>query len=132
MTKPKGNTKIQPKKENLEKTTTTIRHNFSPAEITEKAQLLGEAVQELRKIEDELSSIKSDYKKKLTERQANIQELSNHITQKYEMQLTPCFLRKDYKLKERQYLSHDSEVLKTEPLTADDYQLAIDEVGEKE
>lgn len=120
--------KDSPKKtEKLEKTTTMLRYNFTEAELKDKAQSLGEAVQKLVQIEDELSQIKSDYKKKLQEKQGEVNELSNHITTKYEMRNTPCFLHKNFKIKERQYLSHDGEFLKTEPLTSADYQLAIDE-----
>lgn len=127
MPKEKGNKELSKKPEKLEKTTTMLRYNFTEAELKDKAQSLGEAVQKLVQIEDELSQIKSDYKKKLQEKQSEVNELSNHITTKYEMRNTPCFLHKNFKLKERQYLSHDSEILKTEPLTTADYQLAIDE-----
>lgn len=117
--------------EKLEKTTTMLRYNFTEAELKDKAQSLGEAVQKLVSIEGELSQIKSDYKKKLQGKQAEVNELSNHITTKYEMRNTPCFLRKDFKLKERQYLDHEGVILKTEALTPADYQLAIDGVEEK-
>lgn len=103
MTKKSDKQKIS-KGDKLEKTTTMLRYNFTEAELKDKAQSLGEAVQKLAQIEDELNSIKSDYKKKLQEKSAEINELSNHITAKYEMRNTPCLLRKDFKLKERQYL----------------------------
>ena len=131
-TKSSKPTKAVPKTEKLEKTTTMLRYNFTEAELKDKAQSLGEAVQKLVQIEDELNSIKSDYKKKLQEKHAEINELSNHVTTKYEMRNTPCLLRKDFKLKERQYLDHDSVILKSEPLTQGDYQLAIDEADTKE
>lgn len=47
------------------------------------------------------------------------------------MRNTPCLLHKNFKMNERQYLSHDMEILKTEPLTAADRQLAIDAVSEE-
>lgn len=122
------NKSIKPSKEEkkLEKTTVMLRYNFTEAELKEKAQSLGEAVQKISQIEDELSSIKKDYGKQITQKQGEINELSNNITQKYEMRNTPCFLHKNFKMKERQYLDHDSTILKTEPLTSADYQLAID------
>lgn len=114
----------------LEKTTTTLRYNFTDLELRDKAQSLGEAVQKLAQIEEELGRIKSDYKTKLQEKHTEINELSNHITTKYEMRNTSCFLHKNFKMKERQYLDHDSTILKVEPLTTSDYQLAIDESEE--
>lgn len=114
------------KKKILEKTTVMLRYNFLESELREKAQSLGEAVQKMSQIEDEISSIKKDYAKQLTQKQGEINELSNNITQKYEMRNTPCFLHKNFKMKERQYLDHDSAILKTEPLTPQDYQLMID------
>lgn len=119
------------KEEKLEKTTTTLRYNFTEAELKDKAQSLGEGIQKLAQIEDELNSIKADYKKKLQEKHNEINELSTHITSKYEMRNTPCLLRKDFKLKERQYLDHEGIILKTEPLLASDYQLAIDNAEDK-
>lgn len=110
--KPSGKKSSKEKEEKLEKTTTTLRYNFTEAELRDKAQSLGEGIQKLSQIEDELNSIKADYKKKLQEKHNEVNELSNHITQKYEMRNTPCFLRKDFKLKERQYLDHDSVILK--------------------
>lgn len=124
-------TKKAPENKKLEKTTIMLRYNFTKEELQDKAQSLGEAVQKLVQIEEELSTIKSDYKKKLTEKQSQINELSNHITTKYEMRNTPCFLHKNFKAKERQYLTHDGELLKAEPLTVADMQLAID-VSEKD
>lgn len=110
----------------LEKTTVMIRYEFTRPELEEKAQLLGEAIKKVASLADELASIKKDYGKQLTEKQGQINELSDNITQKYEMRNTPCFLHKNFKMKERQYLNHDGELLKTEPLTTSDYQLAID------
>lgn len=111
----------------LEKTTVMLRHEFSEAELKDKAQSLGEAIQKVASIEEEFSTIKKDYTKQLTQKHAEISELSNNVTQKYEMRNLSCFLHKNFPMKERQYLDHDGTILKTEPLTPADYQLAIDE-----
>lgn len=129
MAEKKKNTKkesIKPEDRKMEKTTVMLRYNFTEAELKDKAQSLGEAVQKVVQIEEELSGIKKDYAKQLTQKHGEINELSNNITQKYEMRNTPCFLHKNFKTKERQYLEHDGTLLKTEPLTSADYQLAID------
>lgn len=125
--------KPKPSKEDrkLEKTTTMLRYEFSEPELKEKGQAMGEAVQKLAQIEDELGTIKKEYAKLLTQKHSEINELAHNITQKYEMRNTPCFLHKNFKIKERQYLDHDGTLLKVEPLTPADYQLAIDEAEEK-
>lgn len=112
----------------LLKTTTMLRYNFSKEELSDKAQLLAEATQKIASIEAELAQIKSDYKKQIQQKQSEISELSTHLTSKYEMRNIPCFLYKNFKMKERQYINHNSEILKIEPLTPGDHQLAIDEV----
>lgn len=125
---PKKDSKVNHnKQERLMRTTTMIRYNFSPKEIGEKAQQIGEALKDLEQIEEELAAIKSDYKEQIVKKNSQIKELSNHVTQKYEMRNMECYLRKDFKLKERQYVTHEGEVLKTEPLTPSDYQLEIEE-----
>lgn len=111
----------------LEKTTVMLRYEFTEDELKEKGQAMGEAIKKLASIEDELGTIKKEYAKLLTQKHAEVTELANNITQKYEMRNTPCFLHKNFKMKERQYLDHDSTILKTEPLTTADHQLAIDE-----
>lgn len=57
--------KKSPDNKKLEKTSTMLRYNFTEPELKDKAQSLGEAVKKVQSLEEELSSIKSDYKKKL-------------------------------------------------------------------
>lgn len=114
----------------LEKTTTMIRYEFNDAELRLKAQQLAEANKRLGTLSGELTTIKKDYTKKITETQCQIDELSDNVTQKYEMRNTPCYLHKNFDMKERQYLDHSGSILKTEPLTPVDYQLAIDQEEE--
>lgn len=116
----------------LEKTTIMLRHNFSEPELQEKAQSLGEAIQKMASIAEELASIKKDYGKQITSKQSEINKLSHNITQKYEMRNMPCFLYKNFSAKERQYMDHAGVILKTEPLTSSDYQLAIDASGDSD
>lgn len=123
----KGKSKEEEKK--LEKTTTMIRYEFNKLELEEKAQSLGEANKRLGTLASELATIKKDYTKRITETQCRVDELSDNVTQKYEMRNTQCFLYKNFKMKERQYLDADGIILKTEPLTPADFQLAIEEEG---
>lgn len=119
----------------LEKTSTELKHTFSQEELKGLANLLSETIQKKGTMEIEFKNIKNEYKTKLENLDSEIITTNEKYTQKYEMRDTPCYLHRNFSRGAREYLSalDKSDVLKEEPLTKEDHQLKmkLDESEEK-
>lgn len=119
----------------LEKTSTEIKHVFSKSEIDGLANLLSETLQKRGAVENEFKNVKNDFKTKLENLDSEIITANEKYTQKYEMRDTPCYLHRNFSSGMRQYLSalDKTDILKEEPLTKEDHQLKmrLDEGEEK-
>lgn len=119
----------------LEKTSTEIKHVFSKPEIDGLANLLSETIQKRGAVEAEFKNVKNDFKTKLDNLDSEIITTNEKYTQKYEMRNTPCYLHRNFSSGMRQYLSalDKTDILKEEPLTKEDHQLKmrLDEGEEK-
>lgn len=119
----------------LEKTSTEIKHVFSKSEIDGLANLLSETIQKKSTLESEFKKVKNDFKGRLETLESEITLTNEKYTQKYEMRDTPCYLHRNFSTGMRQYLSalDKTDILKEEPLTKEDHQLKmrLDEGEEK-
>lgn len=111
----------------LEKTSTELKHEFSKSELDGLANLLSETLQKRGTVENEFKNVKNEYKTKLEDLDSEIIITNEKYTQKYEIRDTPCYLHRNFSRGVREYLSalDKATVLKEEPLTKEDHQLKM-------
>lgn len=111
----------------LEKTSTELKHEFSRPELEGLANLLSETIQKRGAMENEFKNVKNEYKTKLENLDSEIITTNEKYTQKYEMRDTPCYLHRNFSRGVREYLSalDKTDILKEEPLTKEDHQLKM-------
>jgi hypothetical protein len=112
-------------KEKVEAKKVTVygKHNFNEEEKRQVAADLAEKVQESKRIEDEMVSMKSSFKSKLDVTEALINKLSVDYACGYEMRMLPCSVEFDTKKKEKKfYEAETGALIKTEPMTEEDLQ----------
>jgi len=110
----------------VKKVTVYGKHNFSEEEKRQVATELAEKVQEGKRIEDEMVSMKSSFKSKLDVTEATVNKLSVDYACGYEMRMIPCTVEFDMKKKEKRFYEVETTVLiKTEPMTEEDLQMEL-------
>lgn len=109
-----------------EETTVYARYTFSDDELAEIAHKSAMATQAIDRLNAERKAIMDDYKAKIAGQTALVHECSNHLIQGWEMRPFRVYLIRNFDEKKREYKDvHTDEVVKTESLTADDYQLDV-------
>lgn len=118
----------------LQKTSTELKHEFNEKELTELAKKLSQTLQKRAEVEGELKNMKNEYKTKLENLDSEITTTNEKYTQQYEMRDTPCYLFRNFGVGKRQYLSalDKTDILKEEPLTAEDHQLKMNMDSQEE
>lgn len=111
----------------LEKTSTELKHNFSEDELKGLANILSETIQKKSALENEFKNVKNEYKMKIENLDSEIITTNEKYTQKYEMRDTPCYLHRNFIRGMREYLSalDKTDILREEPLTKEDHQLKM-------
>jgi hypothetical protein len=112
------------KNEIIEKKGTVYgKHVFAENEKQQIATDLAEKVQERKRIEDELTSMKSSFKSRLDLAEATINKLSVDYACGYEMRMIPCKIILDVKKHEKTFYEIETNVIiKTEELTDEELQ----------
>lgn len=109
-----------------------VDHSFSlkltPAEILEKAKEMTKIMQQRDQLESELSAIKSDFKSKISKKDADISLLSNQISSGTEWVTKKCLVIMYPKQGVKKYF-FDDEFVSEETMTKEDFQLTIEENG---
>lgn len=102
----------------------TIRYAFSPDDIQEKAKRMAASVQKKSSINDELKSIKSDFKSRLDQEDAIINQMGQHIANGYDNRNVECDVVKDFEKGIKTYFYNGVEY-DTAPLTNSDRQTEL-------
>ena len=106
---------------------TSLKHLFSEEEMREIASDLAADIGKKKAIEDELKSLKSEYKSKLDVLEAKIAQNGNRYRSGHEHRYVECEVWLDYDLKMRLYfLPETDELVKEEPFQEGDYQKKLD------
>lgn len=118
----------------LEKTSTEVKYEFNDKELKDLANQLSQTLQKSRETEGELKNLKNQYKTKLENLESEITIINEKYTQQYEMRKTPCYLFRNYATGKRQFLSalDKTDILKEEPLTAEDHQYKMNMDAEED
>jgi len=108
------------------------KYNFTEKELREKADELSDKLLSKEGKEEQLKSVKSQFKAEIEGFQAQIIKLSNDIRSKYEYRYFKCFKKRDIKRKINVFVcSKTGAIMKESPFTDDDYQMEIsDQVKE--
>lgn len=101
-----------------------IRYLFATDEMSEKGKRLANAVSEKSRLEDELKSMKSEHKAKIDAQDAIINQMSQHVSNGYEMRNVECDVLKDFEKGTKTY-SHNGVEYDTVPLTQSDRQTEL-------
>lgn len=107
----------------------SVKYNFTPEEMLEMGQRLSAAISEARNIEDDLASVKAQFKAKMEAAGGQISSISSKIASKFEMREQRC--RVVYYAKERKkrfFLENDltdDNPVHEEPMAREDYQLDL-------
>lgn len=109
---------------NKETETITIRYDFTEEETAQKSKQLAIACSEKKQIEDQKKEVNSEFKYKLDSKDAEINLLSTHIQNGYEMRKVKCEVDRDLDAGKKYYV-YNGEIVKTEKLSPEDYQLRI-------
>lgn len=101
-----------------------IRYAFTREELVQKSLMMAEAIQAKENLENEMKSMKSDFKAKIDSKDATMKLMSNHIGNGYEMRNVECEVLKDFEKGTKTYhfngLAYD-----TVPLTTQDRQTEL-------
>lgn len=100
----------------------TIKHEFTKAELETKGGELAQACAKREQFEDQKKQVNSEFKYKLDSVNAEINLLSSHISQKFEMQNVEAELILDFDSKKRIF-THEGIIVHKEPLREEDLQL---------
>jgi hypothetical protein len=104
----------------------THKYQFKPEEVAQNSDQLARFVIEKKEIESDFREVKSSYKAKLDEKDAQINKYSHYVAQGFDMRDVECRVLVNYKEKVKQYISiATNEVIKTEELNNEDYQYFI-------
>lgn len=103
------------------------KYNLNSTELKEFADEMAKALQEKSLLEDELVSVKSQYKSKLDGLDAKIRRNSSIYRSGYEYRDMDCHVELNFKTKHRSYYRKDTgEFVGSEPLKNEDYQIKMD------
>lgn len=111
--------------------TINAKYTFSDEEKVNMAVEMTEKIQEKDRSEEELKSLKSNFKSRIDELTAKLNRLAQNHRDGYEYRFQKCTLKLNEKTKMREYYTVDTKKLvKTEPWRDTDYQrkLKIKEV----
>ena len=122
-------------KERIVHTHQQLRYDFTDAEQLAAGKKLGEVGQTIRRIEEELASVKSSFKYKLDEQEAIKGKLENQVTTGYEHRLVPCTVVLNKPKSGKKTITRDDTgaVVAVEDMTYDERQeqLRLDEPAPK-
>lgn len=101
-----------------------IKHHFTEDEKREIAIEMAEKVTQLKKAEDDLKAVKSEFKSKIDGFQANVNFAAPQLTNGYEMRTIECERVPEWDRKVWLYTAVDTGVVvKESDMTADDLQM---------
>lgn len=131
----KANGKADKKEEVVEKPITKkethlIEYKFSEEELKEKSKRMANACQEKSSIEDEFKQVKTSFKYKIEGKEAEINILSNHVANGYEMKNVECDVILNFEKGEREYW-FEKKFYGSERLTGKDHQLQLDQLNKE-
>jgi hypothetical protein len=113
---------------NMPEKTETVwsTYRFTDEEARQNAKDLAQKMQDKESLEDQLTSIKSDFKAKIDLADAQIRDLRNKVASGTEQRQYRCRIVLNFKKKIREYFDLNTNVLiETRPLQAEDYQTSI-------
>lgn len=102
-----------------------FQYIFSPEELEHKSRQLAKACQDRDAIEDELKSIKAEFKAKTEAKTSEINLLANHINNGHEWLYKSCIVQFDFD-RGRKYYFYEGVKVGDEKMQAADYQLKAD------
>lgn len=108
----------------------TIKEEYSDAEITKKARQLSKAMREREEIKADAKAEADKFKEQVTAKETEIDHLAKAIDNGFEMVSRPCKMTLNFDEGIREYW-FGGKVVDTEPLTAKDHQLEIDEAEDQ-
>lgn len=73
-----------------------IKYEFTPDELAAKADQISDAWKVKCQIDDQKKSVMSDFKSKLDSKEAEINLLANHLSNKFEFRSERCDVEKDF------------------------------------
>lgn len=101
-------------------------YRFTDEEARQNAKDLAQKMQDKESLEDQLTSIKSDFKAKIDLADATIRDLRNKVASGTEQRQYRCRIALNFRKKTREYFDLNTNVLiETRPLQAEDYQTSI-------
>jgi len=110
----------------FERTTTDFEYKFTAKELDEKGSRLAELVNKKSEKEEAKKSMASDYKSQIDGIVAEMKTVSHAINKKCETRSAACYLKRNFKSKQREYYAMDKKtILKTEELLPSDFQLKM-------
>src|SRR5258708_4356594 len=111
----------------MEATTELVRYNYTQGELVELSREQARHFNMRSTAEDELASIKSDYKSRMTKIEEDINRCTQRVTSGYEMRKVKCVILKarpdSYSL--LIVRTDNGRVLKRRKMTADEGQLTL-------
>lgn len=118
----KKNTKVKAGKERV-----TISYEFTKQELEAKGLQLSQACATRNQLEDEKKKVTSEFKYKIDGVNAEINLISKHISEKFEMRRVEADMEIDYDTQKRYYYV-DGVLVKSEQIREEDYQLQFSAV----
>lgn len=102
----------------------TIRYAFTDDELKEKSKRMAEAANNKTKIQNDLKTVKSEYKAKIDAEDALIANMANQISNGYESRNVECEVEKDFEKGVKTY-TYQGVKYDTVPLTNFDRQTEL-------
>lgn len=102
-----------------------FKYTFTPDEITQKSQQLARACKDRSAIEDEKKAVMANFKSKIDSATAEVNLLSNQISNGYEYLTKTCEVIKNFDSGKREYF-YEGVLVGTEKLRPSDYQEVIE------
>lgn len=111
----------------MDKSTEMVRYNFSQGELVELSREQARYFNELKAAEDQLASVKADFKNTTTKLEADINRCAQRVTSGYEMRNIPCLILKARPDHESLLIvrTDNGRVLKRRKMNADERQISL-------
>jgi hypothetical protein len=102
------------------------KHTLSEEEITDKSMLMAETVRSLSLKQAEKKSVVKRFGAEIEALAEQVEILSGHVRDGYEMRAVVCIRRKDFDRKLIRFVSvENGDTVKVEPFTEADYQMTL-------
>lgn len=115
------------KKTKREKVSKSAMYYFNGEELLQIGKDISQQLSDLRQLENQKKAIVSEFKAKIDAKTSEININSGYIQNGFCYRTYDCYLVRNFEEGNREYYnSHTGELVATEKLTPDDYQVKID------